>query len=103
MVDINKAILMAVRTGRVTFGYKRTLEEIRANRAKLVIIAANCPDQLKKQIISYAKSTDTPLLNYGEPGIDLGVAAGKPFAILALSVLDPGDSEILSLAEPKNA
>ncbi len=102
LVDVNKAILMAVRTGKVSFGGRKTTEEIRANRAKLVILATNCPDNLRRQIISYAKATETPLLNYSQPSVDLGVASGKPFAVLALSILDPGDSEILKLTEPKN-
>lgn len=93
---------MAVRTGKVTFGCKRVMEEIRAHRAKIVILATNCPDTLKKQITSFVKSTETPLVNYTQPSTDLGVAAGKPFAVLALSILDPGDSEILKLSEPKN-
>src|SRR5881397_2297875 len=43
MVDVNKQIRMVVKTGKVDFGTKTALSSVRQSKAKLVILASNCP------------------------------------------------------------
>jgi len=98
-VDINKQIQIAVKTGRVSFGVKEATDAVRFARAKLVILAANCPPVYMETIMQYAKQSAIPVYNYSGNSVDLGAACTKPFIVAALTVHEPGDSEILKLAE----
>ncbi len=55
-VDVNKQIEMAVRTGKVSFGVKEALDAARFAKAKLLIMASNCPEPHKQNILQYGNS-----------------------------------------------
>ena len=98
-IDVNKQIQIAVRTGKVTLGAEEALDAARFARTKLLIVAANCPAQYKSDIVQYAKQSSVPIFNYPGNSLDLGSACLKPFVVAVLSIKEPGDSEILKLAE----
>jgi large subunit ribosomal protein L30e len=97
-VDVNKQIEMAVRTGKVTFGVKEALDAARFAKAKLLIMASNCPEPHRQDILQYAKQSSVPIYHYQGSSVDLGGACQKPFVVAVLTVKEPGDSEILKLA-----
>jgi large subunit ribosomal protein L30e len=97
-VDVNKQIEMAVRTGKVAFGVKEALDAARFAKAKLLIMASNCPEPYKRDILQYAKQSSVLIYNYQGSSVDLGGACLKPFVVAVLTVVEPGDSEILKLA-----
>jgi large subunit ribosomal protein L30e len=97
-VDVNKQIEMAVRTGKVTFGVKEALDAARFAKAKLLIMASNCPEPHRQDILQYAKQSSVPIYQYQGSSVDLGGACQKPFVVAVLTVKEPGDSEILKLA-----
>jgi large subunit ribosomal protein L30e len=99
MIDINKAIATTARTGKAFLGAENTVKNTKVGKVKLVIVAANCPQETHENIKYYCRLSDIPLIAYNGTGIDLGTACGKPFTISALAVREPGDSEILKLAE----
>ncbi len=92
-MDLNKALRSAIRTGEVLMGSNRTLDSVNDKRAKLVILSSNSPVHVGKTI----ENEDIPVFEYPGKSTDLGSACGKPFSIAALAVIDPGESEILSL------
>ncbi len=98
-VDVNKQLQIAVKTGKVTLGVKEALDAARFAKAKLLILASNCPPQYKSDIIQYAKQSSVPVFHYLGNSVDLGSACLKPFVVAALAIKEPGDSEILKLAE----
>ena len=98
-IDVNKQIEIAVRTGKVSFGVKEALDAARSAKAKLLIMASNCPDPHRLNILEYAKQSSVPLYNYQGSSVDLGGACLKPFLVSVLTVKEPGDSEILKLVE----
>ena len=98
-LDVNKQIQIAVKTGQVTLGVKSTIDAARFAKAKLIIVASNCPQNFKSDIVQYAKLSSLPIFNYAGNSLDLGAACQKPFMVAALAVKEPGDSEILKLAE----
>ena len=98
-IEINKQIQIAVKTGKVSFGINEAIDATRFARAKLVILASNCPPAYRESIQRYAKQSTTPILNYAGNSVDLGAACTKPFIVAALTIREPGDSEILKLAE----
>lgn len=95
-MDINKALKTAVTKGKVIFGFDQTLKALKSGKAKLIIVSSNCPDEHRSMIGEHKK---VPLHRFSGTNIDLGSACGKPFSISVLSVLDPGDSEILALGK----
>lgn len=99
MIDVDKAIVTAVKTGKVTFGANAALQNAKTGKAKMIILAANCPERLRQDIEYYCKLSKIPLIIYKSSSIDLAALCGKPFIISALSIKEPGDSEILKLAE----
>ena len=102
MIDINRAIATTVKTGKVLFGAENTIKTAKAGKAKLIVVAANCPQDIRKDIEYYCRLSNIPIIIYNGTSVDLGVACGKPFMVSALTIRDPGDSEILKLTEASN-
>ena len=100
-MDINKAIQITVKTGKVVFGFKESVEALRGGKAKLIIIAKNIPKDREKIVQQYAKISKTPILQYDGSSLGLGSVCEKPFPVSVLAVRDPGDSEILRMVKGK--
>lgn len=99
MIDVNKAIATTVRTGKIFLGANNTVRNAKVGKVKLVIVAANCPRSAREDIEYYCRLSDIPLVTYNGTSIDLGAVCGKPFVVSALAIREPGDSDILKLAE----
>jgi large subunit ribosomal protein L30e len=99
MIDVNKAIATSVKTGKVLFGINNAVRSLKVGRAKLILLASNCPRNVIDDVNYYAKFSDVPLAIYKGSSIDLGIACGKPFMVSALTIREPGDSDILKLTE----
>ncbi len=99
MIDIDKAIATAVKTGKVAFGTKSAIHNAKTGRAKLLILASNCPSNVRSDLEYYCKLSNVPIITYRGTSLDLAGICGKPFPISALSIREPGDSEILRLTE----
>ncbi|MGE4274551.1 MAG: 50S ribosomal protein L30e [Candidatus Methanomethylophilaceae archaeon] len=92
MIDIGRALKSAVTTGAVEFGVDQTEKAIRSGRAKMVVVARNCPsDYLSSQELG------VKVHRYEGNNMELGALCGKPFSVSALAVLDAGSSNILTL------
>jgi large subunit ribosomal protein L30e len=99
MIDIDKAIAAAVKTGKVTFGADSAIQNAQTGKAKMIVIASNCPKNLREDIEHYCKLSNVPYITFRSSAIDLAGVCGKPFIVSALSIREPGDSEILKLME----
>ncbi len=96
-MDVDSAIRLAVETGKVTIGSKSTLDAILKRKAKLVIVASNCPKNLRRDAERYAKLANIPLFEYKGSSVELGTVCGKPFVVAMLGIIDPGNSDILEV------
>jgi large subunit ribosomal protein L30e len=99
MIDIDKAIAAVVRTGKVSFGTNSAIQNAKTGKVKLIILASNCPKNTREDVEYYSKLSDVPIVTYKGSSTDLAAVCGKPFSISALSIREPGDSEILKLTE----
>jgi large subunit ribosomal protein L30e len=99
MIDIDKAIAAVVRTGKVSFGTNSAIQNVKTGKVKLIILASNCPKNTREDVEYYSKLSDVPIVTYKGSSTDLAAVCGKPFSISALSIREPGDSEILKLTE----
>ncbi len=99
MIDVDKAIATAVKTGKVSFGANTALQNAKTGKAKMIVLAANCPKDIKEQVEYYGKISKVPIMTYKGTSIDLASVCSKLFIISALSIRETGDSEILKLTE----
>ncbi len=100
-VDVNKQIRMAVKTGKIDYGTKSAISNVQHSKAKLVILANNCPGSEREDILYHADLSETPIYVFQGSSLDLGALCEKPYPVSALSVREPGDSAVLELAENK--
>ncbi len=98
-MDLGRELRTAMKTGKIILGYKQTLKACMFGKAQLIIVANNAPERIKKEIIYYAKIAQVPVYIFPGSSWDLGGLCGKPFMVSSLAIIDPGESEILRLAE----
>ncbi len=99
MIDIDKAIATAVKTGKVSYGTNAAGQSATIGKAKMIILASNCPKNIKDDIEHYSKISGIPVVAYKGASMDLAEVCKKPFIISALTIRETGDSEILKIAE----
>jgi large subunit ribosomal protein L30e len=99
VIDVNKAISAAVKTGKVSIGASSAVQSAQTGKAKLIILASNAPKNVRQDVEYYCNLSEVPLILYKGSSMDLAAACGKPFTVSALSIREPGDSEILKLTE----
>ena len=96
-MDIDRGIRVAVDTGTVTLGSDKSVQALKLGKGKLVIIANNCPEEVREDVMYYSKLSEVPVYTYEGSSVDLGSVCGKPFTVATLIIRDPGDSTILEV------
>ena len=95
-MDISRQLKLASTTGKLLYGQRQALDACKTGEAKCIILAANCPQEfIDSMRAGHPEVTmhRTTLVNR-----DLGVASGKPFSISTITVLDAGESELVTLS-----
>jgi large subunit ribosomal protein L30e len=95
-MDFNVSLRKAIKTGDVILGRNKTEESIQQGKARLIILAKNSEESFRQFAI---QKEGLPVHIYEGSSMQLGKACGKPFLVSALAVIDPGESDILSLQE----
>jgi large subunit ribosomal protein L30e len=95
MIDLTKAIATAVKTGKVSFGANTAIQAAKNGKAKMIVVASNCPKLIKEQIEYYGEISKLPIITYHGDTMDMAAVCNKMFVISALTIREPGDSEIL--------
>ncbi|KAE9458938.1 hypothetical protein C3L33_09161, partial [Rhododendron williamsianum] len=93
--SINNRLALVMKSGKFTLGYKTVLKTLRNSKGKLIIISNNCPPLRKSEIEYYAMLSKVGVHHYNGNNVDLGTACGKYFRVSCLSIIDPGDSDII--------
>lgn len=97
--EINSAINSAVRTGKVSLGAKSSIRLLKSKKISAIILAKNCPDNIKEEVLHLSKIARVPVFVYSGTNFELGGVCEKPFPVSVLSIIDPGSSNILELIE----
>ncbi|OPX74713.1 MAG: 50S ribosomal protein L30e [Methanoregulaceae archaeon PtaB.Bin152] len=93
-MDFNASLRRAIKTGEVLLGQNMTAQSIDNGSAQMVVVAGNCPENFREML----KSKDNLFVyTFEGSSVQLGKACGKPFMVSALAVINPGESDILSL------
>ncbi len=93
-MDFNSSLRRAIKTGKVLLGQNATAKCVESGSAKLVVVARNCPEKFREMLSS---RENLFIHTFDGSSVQLGKACGKPFMVSALVVVDPGESDILSL------
>ena len=93
--DLEKAINMAVSTGKVKTGYKSVLKSVLNGKVKATVVSNNLPPNIEDQLKRNCELSKIPIINFDKSGKDLGAVCGRPHKVSMLAILDPGNSKIL--------
>ncbi|MFH1779895.1 MAG: 50S ribosomal protein L30e [Candidatus Micrarchaeota archaeon] len=94
-MDLNKSIRLAVDSGSVMLGVEKALKNAANNSAKVIVFVKTCPRM--QDLKYYSELSGVPLIEFNGSSVELGAVCGKPFSVSALSVIEEGDSDILSV------
>ena len=94
-MDIARQLKQGINTGAIVFGQRQTASECSKGAAKLVLIAANCPEPFIDEIRNSFPAI--PVHQGSMVNRQLGAACGKPFAVSSLCIVDAGQSDLLQL------
>jgi large subunit ribosomal protein L30e len=94
--NMNSRLKLVMKSGKAILGYKATTKALRKGRAKMILIASNCPPLRKSEVEYLAMLAKTTVHHYSGDNTDLGTACGKFYNCSVLSIIDAGDSDILA-------
>ncbi|MBR60324.1 MAG: 50S ribosomal protein L30e [Euryarchaeota archaeon] len=94
-MDLSRQLKNAIGTGKLLFGQKQAEDACARGDVKCVIFASNCPQDFMKSL--QARHPEVLFHQTMMVNRELGVACGKPFSISTVSVIESGNSELLSL------
>ena len=97
--SMNSRLKLVMKSGKAILGYKQGLKGLRTGKSKLLLISSNCPPLRKSEMEYLAMLAKTPVHHYSGDNTELGTACGKLFNCSIVSIVDGGDSDILSSKE----
>ncbi len=101
-MDVNKAIRVAIDTGKIYMGSEETINAVINKEVKLVIVAENCPPERKADLKKFAKLSGIPVYEFEGTSMELGAVCGRPHVVAMLGVVEAGDSDIFELGRRKD-
>ena len=98
-LDVETNIKVAYKTGKLIYGKKQVLSQLRQKPFKMMILAQNCPSEFEEQLNYYNQLMDSSMFMYKYKGSswELGLAMGKPYMISVIGINEFGDSALISL------
>jgi large subunit ribosomal protein L30e len=97
--SMNSRLKLVMKSGKAILGYKASVKALRKSKAKMILIASNCPHLRKSEVEYLSMLAKTPVHHYSGDNSALGTACGKFFNCSILAILDAGDSDILASKE----
>ena len=97
--NFNSKLALAIKSGKALFGMKECMKAIRRGESKLVIISNNLPNLNVTEIEYYAFLASSLTYHFKGTNIELGTACGKFHRVAAVAIIDPGDSDILTVTQ----
>lgn len=93
---MNSRLKLVMKSGKAILGYKAAIKSLRKGKAKMILIASNCPHLRKSEVEYLSMLAKTQVHHYTGDNTALGTACGKFFNCSVLSIVDAGDSDILT-------
>jgi large subunit ribosomal protein L30e len=77
----------ALKEKKVILGTGRTVKYLKLGKVKMIVMASNCPDEVRKDLEQYTKLGEVKLEKFDGTSKQLGVFCGKPFSIATLAIV----------------
>jgi len=96
VADLDREIWLAYSTGKVIVGARKVIRQLKTGneKPKVIILANNAPEALRKEIEYLAHLTGVPVIIHDGGSLGLGRAMRKPFFVAAAAVMEEGESSI---------
>lgn len=85
-MNAQEMIQESLKANKVVIGYKNSIKFIKLNAPKVIVIANNLPESLRKEIEQNAKVGNMKLEIFNGTSRELGTFCGKPFPVSALVI-----------------
>jgi len=85
-MSLEEIIQSANKTNSIVIGSRESKKFIKLNDAKLIVMANNTPEKMKKEMEHNAKIGGIKVEIFGKNSKELGVLCGKPYPISVLVV-----------------
>lgn len=76
----------ALKKNRAILGFKESLKFLKTGKPRLIVIAKNVPEDLKKEIEYNAKIAKVKLEVFNGSSKELGTICGKPFPVSTIAI-----------------
>jgi len=94
-MDLRQELQVISRTGKYIIGFRESILAALNKKARVLILARNCPEKLLVEAKMVSGVSGVPLLMSSLSSEDIGASLRKPFRAAVLAVIDPGNSNIL--------
>merc|ERR1712130_177700 len=78
-------------------GWNESIKAIQLAKCKLILMANNTPGLRRSELEYYCMLGRVPVIHYEGNNNDLGRTCGKLFATSVMSVIEPGDSDLIKV------
>ena len=93
--DMDKAISMAMNTGKVKIGYKEVSKNVLNGKLKATILSNNLPKNYEEELKRNCELSEIPIIRFDKSGKELGAACGRPHKVSMIGIINPGNSKIM--------
>ena len=83
-----KELKLKIQEGKVILGAEVVLKRLRTSGLSKVYLASNCPDDLKEEIVNYARLSNVPVVELRQDNEELGVFCKKNFFVSVLGFVE---------------
>jgi len=85
-MNIQEEVQTAIKNNKVVFGYRRSIKFIKLNTPKLIVVANNLPEKLRKDIEHHVKVGGIKMETFNGTSRELGIICSKPFPVSTLVI-----------------
>jgi large subunit ribosomal protein L30e len=85
---LEEEIKNAIKGKNIIVGYRESIKFIKNNRPKMVIIANNIPEKMRKEIESHAKVFNFEMKMFDGDSKKLGMICGRPYPVTTIVIVE---------------
>jgi large subunit ribosomal protein L30e len=89
-MNIERNLKIAITTGSVLFGTKEAEKAVKNKTAKMIVMADNYSNEF------LTNQNAVKSLQFPGDNVALGALCGKPFSVSVVTIIDPGESNVIS-------
>lgn len=98
-MTFSHAVRQCVDSGKVEFGSNTGIKRALSGKAKLVVIASNCPSEVREDVLRFCKLSGIANAVFEGTSVELGTVVGRPHPVSVLTVYDVGNSNVMDYAK----